>query len=174
MSEVRISDLWGTPPALYDEWNKEFSFTAFDPAPFPKPDDFDGSEVEWPEGPIFVNPPFSALDKFCRKAVFEQKRGRTIVLLIPARTHRNYFHDYVIPNAEIRFLRPITFVGLHESNKGNKDAAPFPCVLCIFRASETPTDNPEMLSLKRKRAPSKIVKESPETPPRKKKKIDKD
>jgi hypothetical protein len=185
----KVSDLWGTPPALYQKWHEEFNFNGFDPAPFPRPEGFDGTQVDWPEGNIFVNAAFSLLAEYCRKARLEQLRGRTVVMLMPCRSHRVYFHDWVLPYAEIRFLRPISFVGLHSSNKDNKDFAPFPCILAIYHAA-TPEEAAEATrlqvlkneadaaALQKKRArkykshtPSPVLSPSEEAVPRPKKRV---
>src|SRR6266571_382859 len=50
---------WVTPPELYADLMKEFGFT-FDPAPHPKPENFDGLTCEWGES-NYVNPPFGSI-----------------------------------------------------------------------------------------------------------------
>lgn len=87
---------WLTPPDLYAQLDAEFGFT-FDPCPYPKPDGFDGLTCEW--GAVnYVNPPFGSImhqgpnDKkpkkkgptaWMRKAIEEQKKGRTSVVVYP-------------------------------------------------------------------------------------------
>lgn len=53
------------------------------------------------------------------------------MLLIPARTDTQYFHEYIYGKAEIRFLRGrLRF----EDEDGTKaDAAPFPSMVVIYR-----------------------------------------
>ena len=54
-------------------------------------------------------------------------RGGTSVLLIPSRTDTSWFHDYVIGQAEIRFIRGrIKF-------EGAKYNAPFPSMVVIYK-----------------------------------------
>jgi hypothetical protein len=81
---------WLTPPELYSELNKEFNFD-FDPCPFPKPDDFDGLTCEWGQS-NYVNPPFGSIihqgkkkgpTAWVRKAIEENKKGKTVVLVFP-------------------------------------------------------------------------------------------
>lgn len=63
---------------------------------------------------VFCNPPYSRgfVPAFVRKAYDESLKGVTSVLLIPTRTEQNWFHDIVLPYAEIRFVRGrIKFVG---------------------------------------------------------------
>jgi hypothetical protein len=53
--------------------------------------------------------------------------------LIPARTDASWWHDYVIPPAEIRFIRG----RLRFGNSSN--SAPFPSAVVVFRAAPPPT-----------------------------------
>lgn len=97
------SDHWETPKSLYNKLNDEFHFD-FDPCPLHA--DFDGLKVDWGEV-NFVNPPYNRIDKpkFIQKAYEEWLKGKTSVLLIPAYTGTKQFHNLIIPNAEVRFLR---------------------------------------------------------------------
>lgn len=81
---------WLTPPALYAELNKEFSFD-FDPCPYPLPDGFDGLTCEWGSS-NYVNPPFGSIihngkkkgpTAWVRKALAEQAKGKAVVLVYP-------------------------------------------------------------------------------------------
>ena len=59
-----------------------------------------------------------------------------IVMLLPARTDTKYFHEYILPYAEIRFVKGrLKF--LDENNQA-KDAAPFPSMVCVYRRQEEP------------------------------------
>jgi site-specific DNA-methyltransferase (adenine-specific) len=64
------------------------------------------------------------------KAYRESLRGVTSVLLLPSSTDTAWFYDWVLPFAEIRFVRGrIRFVG-------QDNPAPFGSVVCIFRPRE--------------------------------------
>ncbi len=39
------------------------------------------------------------------KAIAEQKKGKLTVMLLPVDTSTGWFHDLIMPNAEIRWLR---------------------------------------------------------------------
>lgn len=97
-------DDWETPKDLYDELDSEFHFD-FDPCPLnPK---FDGLNCEWGKS-NFINPPYSRILKeaFIKTAYIESKyKGNICVLLLPVSTSTKIFHDIILPNAEIRFLR---------------------------------------------------------------------
>jgi hypothetical protein len=79
---------WLTPPAVYAELDREFNFD-FDPCPYPRPGDFDGISIPWGRS-NYVNPPFRRSDgafgagptAFIRKAIDEQKLGKTSVIII--------------------------------------------------------------------------------------------
>jgi len=126
------NDHWETPNYIYDPLNKEFNFD-FDPCPIHST--FDGLSVEWGIR-NFVNPPYNRHDKpkFIQKAYDEWTTGKTSVLLIPAATGTSQFHELILPNAEIRFVRGrIAFKGVNtkgeytETGKGKHDS-----MICIF------------------------------------------
>jgi len=128
------NDHWATPKWLYDKLDEEFHFD-FDPCPLHA--GFDGLAMEW--GICnFVNPPYNRRDKprFVRKAYEEWLKGKTSVLLIPAATGTKDFHEVILPNAEIRFLKGrVNFAGYNSkglyvtNNKGKHDS-----MIVIFRA----------------------------------------
>ena len=130
------NDNWATPKWLYDKLNEEFYFD-FDPCPLNA--DFDGLTVEWGES-NFVNPPYNRIDKpkFIRKAYEEWKKGKTCVLLIPSATGTKDFHELILPNAEIRFLKSrVAFAGYNTkgefvtNKKGKHDS-----MIVIFRGEK--------------------------------------
>ena len=80
---------WKTPPELYEQLDNEFHFD-FDPCPFPRT--INGLNIEW--GKMnYVNPPFRKKDgsptAFVRKAIEEQKKGRSSVLTLPTQSYVN-------------------------------------------------------------------------------------
>ena len=113
---LKHSDNWATPPALYAKINEEFNFN-FDPCPFEHNiDEWDGLEIEWKER-NFINPPYSRKFKeaFVRKAILESKKGKLCVMLIPVSTSTVLFHEDILPNqSEIRFIRGrVKFCGVN-------------------------------------------------------------
>jgi len=121
------SDHWETPEWLYKQLNDEFKFD-FDPCPLNS--NFDGLQCEWGKS-NFINPPYNRVDKpkFIKKAYDEWKKGKTCVLLIPSSTGTKQFHDLILPNAEIRFLKGrVAFKGYNTKgeyttkNKGKHDS----------------------------------------------------
>ena len=118
-------DNYPTPKTLYDSLDSEFHFD-YDPCPI-NPEglrDFDGLG-EWQGTSIFINPPYSNPKIWIEKVVQEQRKGKTIVMLLRVDTSTNYFHELVLPNAELRWIRGrVRFKG---------KLAPFPSYLAIFR-----------------------------------------
>lgn len=120
-----ITELWNTPKHLKDKIYEDFNIQ-FDPCP--ENPSFDGLSCEWAER-NYCNPPFNATEEWVRKILKEQKKGRTTVLLIPARTNTKYFHELILPNiSKLIFLRGrVRFV----SQLGNKPGAS-PCQLSLI------------------------------------------
>lgn len=105
-------DHWATPKTFYEELNKEFQFN-FDPCPLHST--FDGLIIEWKER-NFINPPYSRSlkERFILKALEQSRKGRLCVMLLPVSTSTRIFHDVILPNAEIRFVRGrIAFEGVN-------------------------------------------------------------
>lgn len=113
---------WRTPRKVYDGLHAEFKFQ-FDPCPSHAL--IDGLTSEW-GSPAFVNPPFKEIDKWVRKSFAEWIDGKTVVMLIPARTDTRWWHDCVMKATEIRFLRG------RLKYEGAKFNAPFPSCVVIF------------------------------------------
>jgi hypothetical protein len=73
---------WATPACLMSELQDRFNFD-YDPCPNPRPEGFDGLEVDWGKC-NYINPPFTGgVMKWIRKAIEEQKKGNTSVIIIP-------------------------------------------------------------------------------------------
>ncbi len=65
---------------------------------------------------------------FIEKAHIEAQKGKTIILLIPARTDTTWFHDIIMKhNYKIKFIK-----GRLKFND-SKDSAPFPSMLVEFK-----------------------------------------
>jgi site-specific DNA-methyltransferase (adenine-specific) len=126
ISKVHFSSAnqdWKTPALTYAGLNAEFDFD-FDPCPVsPK---FDGLAIDWGKR-NFVNPPYKSLKLWVEKSWLEFKKGKLVVMLIPARTDTIAFHQYCIKAHEIRFIKGrLCF-------NDNKKRAPFPSMIVIFK-----------------------------------------
>jgi len=121
------NDNWATPDYLYKELDNEFHFD-FDPCPLHA--EFDGLVAEWGKS-NYINPPYNRTDKpkFIQKAYEEWQKGKTCVLLLPVATSTKQFHNLILPNAEVRFLKGrVAFKGYNtkgeytETAKGKHDS----------------------------------------------------
>lgn len=111
LSGTTIGQYWITPQKLYEELDAEFHFD-FDPCPYPYKRD--GIEIEWGQS-NYVNPPFRKKDAinghgptaFVRKAIEENKKGKTVVLAIPV---QSYVNMLVESGAELRSLGRVRWI----------------------------------------------------------------
>lgn len=130
------TDKWSTPQWFFDELDKEFHFT-LDPCAdesnhkcekyFTK--EQDGLLQDWGGNVVFCNPPYGNKETgIWTKKCYEEslKPNTTVVLLIPARTDRKSFHEYIYNKAEIRFIKGRLKFG------DGKNPAPFPSMVVVF------------------------------------------
>jgi hypothetical protein len=127
---------WITPPEVYEPLNAEFHFD-YDPCPFPKPKDYDGITAEWGQS-NYVNPPFHRENgigptAFVRKAIEENKKGKTVVLTIPTQSYVNLLLE---AGAEVRSLGRVKWLHTvtREPMKG-----PSPITAFILRSRPHPS-----------------------------------
>jgi phage N-6-adenine-methyltransferase len=126
--------LWSTPQAFFYALDAEFGFTVdvcalpsnAKCAVFYSPEQ-DGLQQVW-TGTCWCNPPYgTVIAKWVQKAYEASTMGATVVCLVPSRTDTRWWHTYILPHAEIRYLQ-----GRQRfSESGN--SAPFPSVVVIFR-----------------------------------------
>ena len=65
-----------------------------------------------------------------KKAYQTSLKGKTVVMLLPARTDTKWFHEYIYHNSEIRFVKGRLKFG------EAKNAAPFPSMVVIFKGKK--------------------------------------
>ena len=127
-------DEYATPTDLFNELDKKYHFT-LDPCATSENAKCkkyytikeNGLLKSWKGEIVFCNPPYSKIKLWVEKCFLEFKNNNaTIVLLIPARTDTQYFHNYILNQAKIIFLKG----RLHFNN--SKNSAPFPSILCIY------------------------------------------
>lgn len=130
------TDEWETPQELFDSLNDEFHFTIDVCATkenakvkrfYTK--DQDGLKQNWEGETVWCNPPYGrAMYAWIHKCYKHSiVGGGTAVMLIPSRTDTKAFHDWILPYAELRFVRGRLKFG------GSKTNAPFPSVIVVFR-----------------------------------------
>lgn len=131
------SDEWSTPQDYFNGLNEIYHFD-LDPCcthenkkcPRYFTAEVDGLAQSWQGHKVFVNPPYSKIGAWVKKCSDERIGANIIALLIPARTDTRYFHEYIykMPGVTIDFIKGRLKFG------GNKNAAPFPSMLVIFKA----------------------------------------
>lgn len=134
-------DDWATPQELFNALDSEFGFT-LDVCASPinaKCSRFftkeqNGLAMNWAGERVFCNPPYGKeIGKWVKKSIAAVKEDgcEIVVMLIPARTDTQWFHEYIYNKSEIRFLKGrIKF-------EGAVNNAPFPSMVVIFRKEET-------------------------------------
>lgn len=112
------SDDWATPKFIYHQAMKK---GMFDPCPLGC-FGFDGLVIEWGSS-NFVNPPYSKLRKWVEKSIQEHEKGKSVIMLIPARTDTKAFKMLYDYGSVINLITGRLCFG-----DGNKPA-PFPCMI---------------------------------------------
>ena len=132
-----VTDDWATPKNLFYKLNLENSFD-LDVAASSRnhlcdewfgldhenPDRRDGLNAEW-FGHVWCNPPYGRVIKdWVLKA---SQHHDLVVMLLPARTDTRWFHELILPNADVEFIKGRLKFG------DSKSAAPFPSMLVRFQ-----------------------------------------
>lgn len=132
------NEVWATPQDFFDKLNEEFQFT-LDPcatadnhkcARFFTVQD-DGLKQDWGGDTVFCNPPYgrNVTGTWVKKAYEESRKPNTVVVcLLPSRTDTQWFHDFILGKAEIRFVK-----GRLKFGDGS-NSAPFPSLVAIYRS----------------------------------------
>lgn len=149
---------WETPQSYFDELNDRFHFTLDAAASetnhkcdyyFTEADD--ALSQDWGGETVFCNPPYGNVETgvWTKKCYMEAaKPGTTVALLIPARTDRKSFHDYIYrkPGVEIEFLKGRLAFELNgepvTDKAGRSMNAPFPSMLVIFHGTQPTKEEP--------------------------------
>ena len=105
------SDEWCTPMEFFARLDDEFHFALDAAASMSnrKCEIFyshDSLNCSWSGfGNVFVNPPYSQVKGFVKKAYEESLNGCDVVCLVPARTDTKWWHEYAMRADEIRFVK---------------------------------------------------------------------
>ena len=128
------SRFWLIPKEIYNPLNNEFKFD-FDPCPYPYKRD--GIKIDW--GKVnWVNPPFRRADAmndhgptaFVRKAIEEQKKGKTSVIILPVLGLLNLLFE---AKAEIRSVGRVKWIDAKTGKAWNQASN---CALFILRGEK--------------------------------------
>jgi hypothetical protein len=123
---------WLTPPEIYKRLDDEFQFD-FDPCPYPRPEEYNGLIAPWGTS-NYINPPFRKKDSpfggptaFVRRAIEEQKAGKTSVLMIPVQSYVNLLLE---AGAELRSAGRVRWL---EAETGEPTKGPSPILMAVLR-----------------------------------------
>jgi len=123
---------WKTPPEIWKVLDDEFHFD-FDPCPHPRPDGFNGLNVDWGKR-NYVNPPFTGgVMKWVKKAIIEREKGNLSVVILPI-----YQNRAIVcagdNGAEIRYAGTPRWLSLEDDEPHpGKAADRSGCLFLIFR-----------------------------------------
>lgn len=131
---------WLIPPEIYAALGKKYGPFDFDPCPHPRPDGYDSLVVPWGRC-NFVNPPFHREDgidgqgptAFVRKAIAEQKLGKTSVLTLPVQSYVNLLLE---AGAELHSLGRVRW---REATTGEPMDGPSPICCFVLRGMKLRT-----------------------------------
>ncbi len=151
-------DLWRTPPALFACLNAEFCFqldaaAALHNALCRKFITAEQNTLETPWGDylsipgyVWLNPPYSDITPFVKKAAAESANQIGTVMLVPADTSVGWFKEAIQTASEVRFItagrlafiNPVTGKPVSGNNKGSMLIIwhPYPRTHCQFTTVE--------------------------------------
>lgn len=147
-------DLWRTPPALFASLDAEFRFQ-LDAAAAPHnalcrryiTAEQNTLETPWADylnvpGYVWLNPPYSDITPFVKKAAAESANQIGTVMLVPADTSVGWFKEAIQTASEVRFItagrlafiNPVTGKPVSGNNKGSMLIIwrPYPRTHCHF------------------------------------------
>ena len=147
-------DLWRTPPALFASLDAEFCFQ-LDAAAAPHnalsrkfiTAEQNTLETPWADylnvpGYVWLNPPYSDINPFVKKAATESANQIGTVMLVPADTSVGWFKEAIQTASEVRFItagrlafiNPVTGKPVSGNNKGSMLIIwrPYPRTHCHF------------------------------------------
>lgn len=147
-------DLWRTPPALFASLDAEFCFQ-LDAAAAPNnalcrkfiTAEQNTLETPWANylsipGYVWLNPPYSDITPFVKKAAAESANQIGTVMLVPADTSVGWFKEAIQTASEVRFItagrlafiNPVTGKPVSGNNKGSMLIIwrPYPRTHCHF------------------------------------------
>lgn len=155
---VEQRDLWRTPPALFAALDAEFCFQ-LDAAAAPHnslcnryiTEEQDTLITPWADhfishGYAWLNPPYSDITPFVKKAASESKNQIGTVMLVPSDTSVGWFKEAIQTASEVRFItagrlafiNPVTGKPSTGNNKGSMLIIwrPYPRTHCEFTTVE--------------------------------------
>ena len=124
---------WETPQEIFDAYDAEFHFTldvcaTAQTAKCPRyfSPEQDGLRQDWGTEICWMNPPFSQVRVWLRKALDSANAGATVICLVKHTPGVGWGRQLIAPTTEVRALGRVKFVGA-------KHQSPFDVALVIFR-----------------------------------------
>lgn len=158
---TEIRDLWQTPKALFEYYNRRFHFTldvaaSFENAFLPHShfgEMYDGKFIDALDSPEWgcvnwCNPPYSDIQPWVSKAIEQMNDGRLTVMLIPSDTSVKWFKSAFDNCSECHFISGrISFINAETqkpasgNNKGSvvfvfDPKSPFKSQVCLLDRDE--------------------------------------
>lgn len=100
---------------------------------FPFNSEYDEFQKDYFNEKLFINPPFSKMKEVSEWIIKQLEHRNKIVLLIPARTDTQYFHELIKYSPRIYFIKG----RLHYNEEGS---APFPSIILLWEARDSYMD----------------------------------
>ena len=144
LENIKIHDDYGTPPSLYAQGCQKYEiFPTLDVCATEQntkcrnffTEKQDSLMYEWKET-FFMNPPYSKVDKFMKKAYYQHlKHGIDGLILVFAKTDTKWWHSFVEDKAEIHFIKGR--IKFFKDGYETKNSAPYPSCFLIYRLERT-------------------------------------
>jgi len=144
LANIKIHDDYGTPPSLFTQGCQKYNiYPTLDVCATKEntkcknfiTEQEDSLLFEWTQT-FFMNPPYSKIDKFMKKAYYQHlKHGVEGLILIFAKTDTKFWHSYVENKAEIHFIKGR--IKFYKNGYPTKNSAPYPSCFLIYRLQRT-------------------------------------
>ncbi len=141
---IKIHDNYGTPPSLYARACMKYDiYPSLDVCATQEnakckkffTEKQDSLMYDWKET-FFMNPPYSKVDKFMKKAYYQHlKHGIDGLILVFAKTDTKWWHSFVEDKAEIHFIKGR--IKFFKDGYETRNSAPYPSCFLIYRLERT-------------------------------------
>lgn len=144
LANIKIHDDYGTPPSVYARACMKYDiYPSLDVCATQEnakckkffTEKQDSLMYEWKET-FFMNPPYSKVEKFMKKAYYQHlKHGIDGLILVFAKTDTKWWHSFVEDKAEIHFIKGR--IKFFKDGYETRNSAPYPSCFLIYRLERT-------------------------------------
>ncbi len=148
LQNIKIHDDYETPPTKYDQacinYKIRPTLDVCATKENTKCEHFitekqDSLLFEWKQT-FFMNPPYSQIQKFMRKAYYQSKKNKVEGLILAySKTDTKWWHSFVENKAEVHFIKGR--IKFWKNGQPTNNSAPFPSCWIIYRLEKTPQIN---------------------------------